>query len=462
MFTCQKNKLSRNYIKVGDILKYILYFILSLLELSGNSDYPGENKKLDSYASKYEPGNISVNNDLVDKCYTLNNQHLLWFSLDRESIMRRKDFKNKLDSCQYIGLDKQKYHYQFILDHVNNMILPGDSIMAMKVDRIFTDAVILYGMDIYDGADIQGLINSDEISPKFRADDEYLVLNRMIELRNEVNLTAFVNLLEPQDKDYKILKSTLKNCIDSADFLKVTKLVSSINQFRWIHHFKLDKFVVVNIPSAILDYYEYESIQLQMKVVVGKPSTRTPRFATYCDKIILFPYWNVPHSIAVKEFLPIFKETPAMVTLMDMQILDAHGNIISENDINWSLYSKDYFPYRIRQSTGCDNALGVMKFNLTSPFFVYMHDTNMKSAFSSKYRYYSHGCIRLEKPFQLADYFLETPVDSNALLNSLNDQIPKTLLLTRAIPVFVVYMTAEVDADQVLYFQDIYSLLNNE
>jgi murein L,D-transpeptidase YcbB/YkuD len=174
----------------------------------------------------------------------------------------------------------------------------------------------------------------------------------------------------------------------------------------------------------------------------------------------LFPYWNVPHSIAVKEFLPIFKKTPAMVTIMDMQILDTHGNIIPENDINWSLYSKDYFPYRIRQSTGCDNALGVMKFNLTSPFYVYMHDTNMKSAFRSNYRYYSHGCIRLEKPFQLADYFLEMPVDSNALLNPLNNQIPKTLPLTKAIPVFVVYMTVGVNADQILYYQDIYSLLD--
>jgi murein L,D-transpeptidase YcbB/YkuD len=445
---------------MGDTLKYILYFILSLLELSGNSDYPGENKKSDSYFSKYNPGNIPINEEMVDRYYALGNHHLLWFSLDRESIIRRQDFKNKLDSCQYIGLDKLKYHYQFILDHFNNMFLPEDSTRAMQFDRIFTDAVILYGMDIYGGAEIQALINSDEISPKFRADDEYLVLNRMVELRNENNLTALVNLLEPQHKDYKILKSSLKNGIDSADFLKVAKLTSSINQFRWIHHFKLHKFVVVNIPSATLDYYENDSIQLQMKVVVGKPSTRTPRFATYCDKIILFPYWNVPHSIAVKEFLPIFKKTPAMVTIMDMQILDTHGNIIPENDINWSLYSKDYFPYRIRQSTGCDNALGVMKFNLTSPFYVYMHDTNMKSAFRSNYRYYSHGCIRLEKPFQLADYFLEMPVDSNALLNPLNNQIPKTLPLTKAIPVFVVYMTVGVNADQILYYQDIYSLLD--
>ena len=312
------------------------------------------------------------------------------------------------------------------------------------------------------GREMPSWINSDEISPKFREDDEYVVLNRLIEFGTEISAASFVNPLEPQNKDYKILKSALKNCIDSGDFLKVAKLTTSINQYRWIHHFKLDKFVVVNIPSASLGYYVNDSIQLQMKVVVGKPSTRTPRFAAYCDKIILFPYWNVPHSIAVKEFLPIFKKTPAMVTIMNMQVLDSRGNIIPENEINWSLYSKNYFPYRIRQSTGCDNALGVMKFNLTSPYDVYMHDTNMKSAFKSNHRFYSHGCIRLEKPFQLADYFLGAPVDSNALLNPLNNQIPKTLPLVRPVPVFVVYMTAEVNADQILFYKDIYSLLNNK
>jgi murein L,D-transpeptidase YcbB/YkuD len=445
---------------VGEILKYILYFFLSLLELSDNAGFPAENKKMDSYFSKEEPGYISINEGLVDKYYALKNHHLLWFSLNRESIIRRQHFKNNLDSCQYIGLNKLKYHYQFILEHVNDLFLPGDSMRAMQADRIFTDAVILYGMDIYRGAEMPSWINSDEISPKFRDDDEYVVLNRMIESGTGMSAANFVGSLEPQNEDYKMLKSTLKNGIDSVDFLNVAKLTTSINQFRWIHHFKLDKFVVVNIPSATLSYYENDSIRLQMKVVVGKPSTRTPRIATYCDKIILFPYWNVPHSIAVKEYLPIFKKTPAMVTIMNMQILDKRGNIIPESAIDWSLYSRDYFPYRLRQSTGCDNALGVIKFNLTGPFDVYLHDTNMKSAFKSNYRFYSHGCIRLEKPFQLSNYFLETPVDSNALLNPLNNQIPKTLPLPRSIPVFVVYMTAEVNADQILFYQDVYSLLN--
>jgi L,D-transpeptidase YcbB len=445
---------------LGEIFIYLLYFFLPSPELSGGTGFLGEKNITTTGFSKAGSGYITMNEDLVDRYYELNNHKLLWFSQDTVSIVRRHHFKNNMDSCRYIGLNKFKYHYQFILDHLDDLFLPGDSISAMQVDRIFTDAAILYGMDIYRGSEIPSWINSDEISPKFREDDEYVVLNRMIELGKEMSAYNYVSFLEPQNRYYKMLKSALKTCLDSADSVKSTKLTTSVNQFRWICHFKLGKFVVVNIPSATMNYYAGDSVLLQMKVVVGKPSTRTPRFAAYCDKIILFPYWNVPHSIAVKEFLPIFKKSPAMVSLMNMQILDNRGNIIPENKINWSLYSKNYFPYRIRQSTGCDNALGVMKFNLTSPFDVYLHDTNMKSAFKSNYRFYSHGCIRLEKPFQLADYFLETPVDSNALVNSINNQTPKTLTLPAQIPVFVLYMTAEANAEEIHYYQDIYRLLD--
>ena len=93
---------------------------------------------------------------------------------------------------------------------MNDLFLPGDSIRAMQADRIFTDAIILYGLDIYRGAEMPSWINSDEITPTFRENDEYVVLNRVIELGTEISAASFVSLLEPQNEDYKILKSTLK------------------------------------------------------------------------------------------------------------------------------------------------------------------------------------------------------------------------------------------------------------
>jgi murein L,D-transpeptidase YcbB/YkuD len=100
-----------------------------------------------------------------------------------------------------------------------------------------------------------------------------------------------------------------------------------------------------------------------------------------------------------------------------------------------------------------------MKFNVTSPYDVYLHDTNLKSAFKSNYRYYSHGCIRLEKPFELANCLLSAPVDTAILNSGLKDQNPKTVVLSKPIPVFVIYMTTEVMETGVRFYSDVYGLL---
>jgi L,D-transpeptidase YcbB len=444
---------------VSDFLNFLSYFLLSLIELSGNPANYNDGNTLNVYISKKEPQYLYFNENLVNRFYALNKNNLYWFSLTRESVLRRKSFKNNLDSSLFLGLDKDKYNYQIISGHFNDLFLQEDSAKAMQLDRIFTDVALKYGLDIYHGSEIASWINADEISPGFERSDESRVMQELLDVGYDNDLSQYVHSLEPRDTVYRILKTSLAKMLDSIDLPRVMKLSTSLNQYRWVHHFSLDKFIIVNIPSATLTYWESDTAKLKMKVVLGKPSTRTPRFAAHCDKIILFPYWNVPHKIAVNEFLPIFKKIPAMVTTMNMQILDSRGKIIPEDSIHWSLYSKSYFPYRIRQSTGCDNALGVMKFNITSPFDVYLHDTNLKSAFKSDERYYSHGCIRLEKPFELANYLLTAPVDTGILNSGLKDQNPKTIMLSKPVPVFVIYMTTEVMETDIRFYPDIYGLL---
>ena len=238
------------------------------------------------------------------------------------------------------------------------------------------------------------------------------------------------------------------------------QLTISLNFYRWIHHFNFQKYIVVNIASATLRYYEYDSMKLRMKVVVGKPSTKTPRFATYCNQVILYPYWNVPASIALNELLPKFKNNPGQVDELSMQLIDGRGNIIDHHKLNWRNYNKSYFPFRIRQSTGCDNSLGVMKFNLTSPLGVYLHDTNNQVAFMSGLRYYSHGCIRVEEPIELANYLLPKKVDSIFLESCIKGQVPVPIDLVKPVPVFVIYQTVETDImNAVKYYKDVYGLL---
>lgn len=421
-------------------------------------------------ASKIEPVSKTFNDanneikflypQLVNRFYEARNNQLFWFSPNENSNSLRQLLKSKIDSSVSLGLKKEKYHLNEIKKYINTAFTEQDSAAALTADRIFTDAAIAYCKDVYQGNNIDEWMLYDEISIKTEAQDNQFLLTGLLNATTPYNLLVFFNSLEPTDAEYLTIKKELQTKADSLTSLQKKQLTTSLQFYRWMHHFKFEKWIVVNIASATLRYYEYDSIKLRMKVVVGKPSTRTPRFAAHCNEVILYPYWNVPSSIARNELLPQFRRNPGDVDALNMQVLDLKGNIIDHHKLNWKNYSRNYFPFLIRQSTGCDNSLGVIKFNLTSPFSVYLHDTNNKNAFLSGLRYYSHGCIRIQEPIALANYLLPGKIDSTFLESCLKDQQPVTLNLSKQVPVFVIYQTAETDiSGKLQYYKDVYKFL---
>jgi murein L,D-transpeptidase YcbB/YkuD len=256
------------------------------------------------------------------------------------------------------------------------------------------------------------------------------------------------------------LKGALNTDTLVSGSLQYAQLSSSANYYRWMHHFHLDSFIVINIASATLRYYKNDTTALSMRTIVGTSYNRTPRFAAHCKEVTLYPYWNMPRSILVKEWLASFRRNPGLISFLNMELIDGRGRVISPSSINWKKVSRSNFPYRIRQKPGCFNPMGVVKFTLTSPYDVYLHDTNFKGAFLSRNRYYSHGCIRIEEPISLADAVLTNKVDADFLNACYKDQQPQVIPLSSPIPVFVVYMCAEGAEDgSVNYYKDVYSLL---
>lgn len=396
---------------------------------------------------------------LVKKLNNVSENKLFWFSPGEQSHALRLSLKNKVDSSINMGLNKYKYHYNELARNIDKNFTPADSVSAKQLDKLFSDAAIAYCKDVYQGVGIDKWITYDEVSQKYRDEDNDYLLNNLIAVKSADDLVYYLNSLEPGEKEYSLLKNELQNRLNLTSLQK-QQLITSINFYRWLHHFKLEKWIVVNIASATLRYYEYDSVKLEMKVVVGKPSTRTPQFAAHCNQVILYPYWNVPTSIALNELLPQFKRNPEDIDILNMQLFDAKGKIIDHHKLNWKIYSRSYFPFQIRQSTGCDNSLEVIKFNLTSPLGVYLHDTNNKAVFLSNYRYRSHGCIRVQEPIKLSNYLVPNRIDSKFLESCFEDQVPVPINLSKPLPVFVVYQTAEVDIKNVVkYFKDVYGLL---
>jgi murein L,D-transpeptidase YcbB/YkuD len=242
---------------------------------------------------------------------------------------------------------------------------------------------------------------------------------------------------------------------------RVQQLSLSLNYYRWLDCLvQQQQAIVVNIPAAYLKLYRADKVVIEMKMVVGKRSTPTPTLLSKVDKVVLYPYWHVPYSIATKELLPRIKKNPGYIDAGNYQVLNSNGKVVDPYSINWGALSSAYFPYVIRQSTGCDNALGLMKLDFYSPFGVYLHDTPDKNAFKRNARFLSHGCMRMEKPMEMAHLILpfnagaiDTLEEKGCLLNQSPVIVPAQIQM----PVIAWYNPAGIDASgRVLFFPDIY------
>lgn len=393
---------------------------------------------------------------LTNDFYALVGNRLFW--TDTEA--GRKNIKQLIeivDSARYLGLQPNKYHLGKLKTLERNNFRPtGD---VQNVDQIVTDAALAFAHDFRLGENIGATIRYDELSAKCLPTDEQQLIVELSSVTTASTLRQFLLGTEPMDQYYSLLKIELARKISANDAAKVRLLAHSLNLHRWIKHFNKADYLVVNIGPATLDYYQNDTLALHMKTVVGKPSTKTPRFVAHCDYVVLYPYWNVPESIKPEVLAHAFKNRSYLATL-NYQIIDRNGKVVDPKRINWKAYSPRNFPYRIRQATGCDNALGVIKFNLTSPFGVYLHDTNMKPIFSHDKRHYSHGCIRLEKPVELGTRLTQGKIDTTLLAACEKNQEPVTVSLQTPIPVFVVYSLCSINShNEVVFHKDIYHLL---
>ncbi|WP_018617493.1 L,D-transpeptidase family protein [Segetibacter koreensis] len=249
-------------------------------------------------------------------------------------------------------------------------------------------------------------------------------------------------------KDYslKILNEPIEH--------KLEALRWNIRWYRWLNLMKDRKFISINIPANRLTFFDSGITKLESRMVVGKTSTPTPTLISEIKNVIYYPYWNVPYSIATKEILPVLKRNRGYLQVLDLEVL-YKGNVIASSGINWSAYSVSNFPFRLRQRPGCNNSLGRLKFDFDNPYHVYIHDTNVKLGFLAKRRFFSHGCMRVEKPFELA-VALGVPPEKIDLSECLEDKKPEIIPLPKAVAVFVIYATIDVVNGELQWHDDEY------
>ncbi len=160
--------------------------------------------------------------------------------------------------------------------------------------------------------------------------------------------------------------------------------------------------------------------------------------------------------------LPLIIKDTSELTKNNMEVMDYNGNILDASKIKWRRYSINNFPFIIRQATGCDDALGVLKFDIPSPYDIYLHDTNARFLFGRTNRFMSHGCVRIEKPLELARYLLDDRFDSTDikyLERCMKNQEPHDIRVRKKVPCIIYYLTADVDkTGAVFFYKDVYGM----
>ncbi len=221
---------------------------------------------------------------------------------------------------------------------------------------------------------------------------------------------------------------------------RIKQIQVNMERWRWLPATFGDRYILVNVPEFRLDLVEGGKPAYTMRVVVGKDQSRTPAFSDKMTYIELNPYWNIPDSIAKAEVWPKAASDPGYLASHNMEVVPDANN-------------------RLRQRPGPDNPLGQIKFMFPNDFDIYLHDTPADHLFSKAERDFSHGCIRLEKPIELANILLKgdpkwTP---EALQAAIDSGEQKTITLDRPLPVHILYWTAWVEPDGTIQFRkDLY------
>ena len=259
------------------------------------------------------------------------------------------------------------------------------------------------------------------------------------------------------DADGVVGPSTLKSMNVSIEE-RIRQIILSMERWRWMPEDYGAHFLAVNIARYKLFSIRNLRIEDEMAVVVGTPYHRTPVFSSEMKYLVINPYWNVPRSIATKELLPKLKNNAAALAAGGYEVLSG-GKPVNMTATDWSAYSKQNFPFTIRQKPGPKNALGTIKFIFPNRFNVYLHDTPAQTLFDKTARAFSHGCIRVSRPTDLAEWVLkETPGwNRRRIEQTLNSGKRVQVNLTKPLKVHIIYSTAWVGRDgQINFGPDIY------
>jgi murein L,D-transpeptidase YcbB/YkuD len=261
------------------------------------------------------------------------------------------------------------------------------------------------------------------------------------------------------EPDGVIGQGTIEALNQTPEMLITTASVN-LERLRWLpDSIKDSELILVNTANFQLDFLHNRDTVFTSRVIVGKSYHATPQFNAEMSYIVFSPTWTVPTSITRAEIVPAVKKNPNYLASKNMKLLNSSGGVVDPKSIDWAKVNPKTFPYTVRQEPGESNSLGLAKFMFPNKHSVYIHDTPSRTLFEREDRALSHGCIRIQRPFDFAKFLLshDPTWTDERIRQSMRQPKEVTVTLNRKIPVAIIYMTYWANGGGEMFFRkDIY------
>ena len=317
------------------------------------------------------------------------------------------------------------------------------------------------------------MIRPGDTSPELRnvvalirakAPQDYLAEHKIVLAAHENSYVYDESLVEAikdfqkaqgRKADGVIGSNTIKSLQTETTLSKRNRILYSMERLRWLPHDFGKRYVFINQPAYRAQYFDDNTEKLAMNIVVGSPTNQTYFFDDTIETVVFNPSWGVPRSIILNEMMPKILSNPSYLENSGYEVYDKTGRVVPSSSINWYQVASNGGGVGIRQKPSLDNALGELKILFPNSHDIYMHDTPAKSYFKRDMRALSHGCIRLERPRDMAAAVLGVPVEDLKQYFGKNERSVK---VKDQLPVYVSYFTAWPDATtgEIKYYDDVY------
>lgn len=389
-----------------------------------------------------------------------------------------------LDDSPRHGLNPEAFHLSRIRDLFHKMVemkpekMKSDLRTKAELEALLSAALIKYSLTMR-----YGMVNPDSIYVNYFISGSGPDSAAMMEPFSKPSLGNYLDSIQPASASYLAMQKALETGMSTKQIsAEEAELIIKVNleRLRWKNKPLATKYVWVNIPDFNLDVIEKGKSVLQMKVCVGEgrnksyqqqlskdPDTglvtdqlqqkESPQLNSIIHSVQVNPIWNIPASIARAEISKYQAEDPDYLENNEIDVYRDGKRISSSQEIDWEQVDH----YSFKQRPGDQNSLGKIKFLFNNHSSVYLHDTPVKSAFKKANRAISHGCIRVEKPLELALALFGKGKTYDQIRLAMQNSYPraKNIALPQKIPVYLSYYTAWADHKGVLQLRrDVYGL----